>query len=77
MATSKKPKRTLLIDCYDLLVAEFNPKSKFYQSDCDDLWAHLLTRTDAQLRETMQRQTAINNVSEAEMRRNCQLEGLF
>lgn len=64
-------------DCYDILVASLNRNSKFYHSDCDDLWAHLLTRSEAQLRETLSRQTAINNVSEAEMNRHCQFEGLI
>lgn len=78
MKAQKNPTRRMLQNqCYDLLVASFNPKSKFYTSDCDDLWAHLNTRSIEQLRETIARQTAINNVSEAEMRHNCQFEGLF
>ena len=63
--------------CYNLLIASFNKKSKFYTSDCDELWAHLNTRSIEQLRETIARQNAINNISEAEMRRNCQFKGLF
>ncbi len=69
--------RRLRNECYDILVASLNRNSKFYQSDCDDLWAHLPTRDESQLRETLSRQTAINNVSEAEMRRHCQFDGLF
>ena len=75
--TTKTELRALQNDCYDILVASLNRNSKFYQSDCDDLWAHLLTRNEAQLRETLSRQRAIANVSEAEMRRHCQFEGLI
>ena len=75
-ATTPGVKR-LRHDCYDILVASLNRNSKFYQSDCDDLWAHLLTRNEAQLRETLSRQRAIANVTQAEMNRHCQFEGLI
>ncbi len=60
-------------ECYDLLAATFNRNSKFYNQDCADLWAHLLKKTETELRETASRQRAIANVSQAEINRNCQV----
>lgn len=75
--TTKTELRVLQNDCYDILSATYNRNSKFYQSDCDDLWAHLLTRNEAQLRETLSRQRAIANVTQAELNQHCQFEGLI
>lgn len=76
MKTSKtKPNavNTLRNDVYDMLVKSLNPRSKFYSQDCGDLWSGLVKKSDAELRETMNRQRAIANVSDAEMRRHCQV----
>ena len=36
MKAQKNPTRRMLQNqCYDLLVANFKPESKFYTSDCD------------------------------------------
>jgi hypothetical protein len=64
-------------ECYDILVATLNRNSKWYDSDCDDIWKNLLKKNEAELRETLSRQRAIANVSEVEMRRHCQFEGLI
>lgn len=63
--------------CYDILVASFNPKSKFYSQDCDELWAGLLSRSQEQLLETLQRQRAIARTTQREMNLHCQFEGMM
>lgn len=75
MKTSKaKPSavNTLRNDVYDMLVKSLNPRSKFYNQDCEDLWFGLVKKSSAELRDTLNRQRAIANVSDAEMRRHCQ-----
>ena len=68
--------RQLRNECYDVLSAGYRKESKFYNDDCDTLWKNLLTKNRKQLEEICQRWRAINNISEAEMRRNCQFEGI-
>lgn len=73
-ATSK---RSLQNECYDILVATLNPKSKFYSEDCDQIWAGLLKKNETELRETLNRQRAISRVTQKEIDAHCQFDGFF
>jgi hypothetical protein len=64
-------------ECYDILVASLNVKSKFYNEDCDRIWAGLLKKDAEQLRESLQRQRAIARVTDKEIALHCQFDGMM
>jgi hypothetical protein len=63
--------------CYDILVLSLNRKSKFYNEDCDALWAGLMKKDATQLRETLSRQRAIARVTDKEIALHCQFDGMM
>lgn len=68
---------TLRNDAYDLIVKSYNRKSKFYNEDCDHLWAHLSKKSAEELREIMARKRGYMSVTQAEIDRNCDFRGMF
>lgn len=61
---------------YDMLIANYDKKGKFYAEDCDSVWSATMKKSKPELIATVKRWNAINNISEAAMRRNCQFDGM-
>lgn len=66
--------RKLRVTCYDLLTKNMNRDSKFYDSDCEDIWTATLRKNETELRETIARWSYVPSKREINM--NCRFEGL-
>ena len=57
----------------ELLTKNLKKTSKFYKDDYEAIVAGVNRKTRKELLETLERQRAINGVTKAEIKRNCQV----
>jgi len=67
----------LQIEYVNLLKKNLNKNSKFYKEDLESLKTIAKSKIHSELKEIIQRQIAINNVSDKEISKNCQFSGLL